>query len=112
MMRLSVAVGLLLAAAFAVQAQQAMPRMTSAEPTSGKTGDVIVVSGENLTKTSVAKVFLTDGTNDTPVDIVEQNDSSIKFKIPKVKPGRLALAVLIAGKPQIIEMPVKVTVEE
>jgi hypothetical protein len=111
-MRLSVAIWLLLAAAFAAQAQQAMPRMTSAEPGNGKTGDVIVVSGENLEKTSVAKVFLTDGNNDTPVDIVEQTGTSIKFKIPKMKPGRLALAVLIAGKPQIIEMPVKVTVEE
>ena len=111
-MKLSVAISLLLAAAFAVQAQQAMPRMTSAEPQNGKTGDVVVVSGENLAKTSVAKVYLTDGTNDTQVDIVEQTDSSIKFKIPKVKAGRLALAVLLAGKPQIIEMPVKVTIEE
>ena len=48
----------------------------------------------------------------TSTDIVEQTGTSIKFKIPKMKPGRLALAVLIAGKPQIIEMPVKVTVEE
>jgi hypothetical protein len=46
------------------------------------------------------------------VEVVEQTGSSIKFKIPKIKPGRLALAVLLAGKPQIIEMPVKVTIEE
>ncbi len=112
-MKLSVAIWLLLAAAFAAQAQQAMPRMTSAEPQSGKVGDVIVVSGENLDKTCVAKVYLTDGTNDSQVDIVEQTASSIKFKIPKTKPGRLALALTMAGKPlQIIEMPVKVTVEE
>ncbi len=111
-MKLSVAICVLLAAAFAAHAQQAMPRMTSAEPGSGKIGDVIVVAGENLDKASVAKVYLTDGTNDVLVDLVEQTATSIKFKIPKIKPGRLALAVLIANKPQIIEMPVKLTIEE
>jgi hypothetical protein len=113
-MKLSFAVTLLVAASFAAFAQQAMPRMASVEPQNGKSGDVLVVSGENLQKDAVTKLFLTDGTNDTPVEITEQSATAIKFKIPaKAKPGRVALLVLTGGKePKLIEQPVKVTVEE
>src|SRR5262249_50446877 len=106
-MKLSVAVWILAAIGFAAHAQTAMPRMASCEPPNGKIGDVIVVSGENLQKENVAKVYLTDGANDTLVEVTEQTASSIKFKIPaKIKPGRLALAVLTTGKEQrLIEMP-------
>jgi hypothetical protein len=113
-MKLSFAVVLLMAASCAAFAQPAMPRMASAEPMNGKVGEVIVVTGENLAKDSVAKVYLTDGTNDLQVDIDEQTATTIKFKIPaKAKPGRVALMVLTAGKePKLIEQPVKVTVDE
>ncbi|HXP62513.1 MAG TPA: IPT/TIG domain-containing protein [Dongiaceae bacterium] len=88
--------------------------MASVDPMNGKVGDVLVITGENLTKDSVAKLYLTDGTNDTLVDITEQTATTIKFKIPaKAKPGRLALMVLTTGKdPKLIEQPVKVTVDE
>ena len=56
--------------------------MSTAEPGNGKVGDVITVAGENLQKDSVAKVYLTDGKNDTEVQIVEQTATAIKFKIP------------------------------
>jgi hypothetical protein len=113
-MKLSLIAVLLLAASSAIHAQPAMPRMASCEPMNGKVGEVIVVTGENLTKDSVSKVYLTDGTNDLQVDIDEQTATSIKFKIPaKAKPGRVALMVLTAGKePKLIEQPVKVTVDE
>ena len=113
-MKLSFAISLLLAASFAAIAQAPMPRMASVEPMNGKAGDVLVVSGENLAKDSVAKLYLTDGTNDTQVDITEQNATTLKFKIPaKVKAGRLALMVLTGGKePKLIEQPVKVTIDE
>ncbi len=113
-MKLSFAISLLVAASFAAFAQQAMPRMASVEPQNGKTGDILVVSGENLQKDTVTKLYLTDGTNDILVEITEQTATSIKFKIPaKTKPGRLALMVLTGGKePKLIEQPVKVTVEE
>lgn len=111
-MRLSFAIAVLAAASFAAHAQQAMPRMASVEPDNGKAGDVIVVTGENLQKDIVAKVFLTDGKNDTPVEIVEQTATSIKFKIPaKAANGRLALMVLTTGKDaKYIEQPVKVSI--
>jgi hypothetical protein len=111
-MRLSFVTAFLVAASFACYAQQAMPRMASVDPDSGKAGDVIVVTGENLQKDAVAKLFLTDGKNDTPVEILEQTATTIKFKIPtKVADGRLALMVLTVGKDaKYIEQPVKVTI--
>lgn len=95
-------------------AQAAMPRMVSVEPTAGKVGDILTVTGENLEKTHVAELFLTDGKNDLKVPITEQASTTLKFRIPpSVKPGRFALMILTAGKdPKYIEQPVKVTVLE
>jgi len=113
-MRLSFVVSLLVAASVVAHAQQAMPRMTSVDPLNGKKGDVIVVTGENLQKDAVAKVYLTDGKNDIQVEVTEQTATSIKFKIPaKAAPGRLIVMVLTAGKDaKLIEQPVKVTIDE
>jgi hypothetical protein len=66
-----------------------------------------------LGKATVAQVFLTDGKNDFKVEVTEQADTAIKFKIPTIKPGRFNLMVLTSSKPpKLIEQPVKVTVEE
>jgi len=114
-MKLSFVIALLMAASFAGYAQQAMPRMVSCEPGNGKAGDVIAVSGENLQKDLVAKVYLTDGKNDVVVELLDQSATGIKFKIPaSVKaPARLALMVLTAGKDaKYIEQPVKVQIDE
>jgi hypothetical protein len=112
-MKLSFAVPLFLAAGMAAFAQQAMPRMSTVDPGNGKAGDEITVAGENLEKTNVAKVYLTDGKNDTPLDLTEQTATSIKFKIPrKATSGRFALMLLTTGKePKLIEQPVKLTVD-
>jgi hypothetical protein len=110
-MRLLLVISLLLVGS-AVAFGQAMPRMTSAEPMNGKSGDVIAITGENLQKESVAKVYLTDGKDDHEVQITEQTATSIKFKIPEKAKGRLALMILTAGKDaKLIEQPVKVMVE-
>jgi hypothetical protein len=113
-MKLSFVAPLFLAAGLAAFAQQAMPRMDSVDPGTGKAGDEITVSGANLEKAHVAKVYLTDGKNDTPLDLTEQTATSIKFKIPaKATVGRFALMLLTTGKePKLIEQPVKLTVEE
>ena len=112
-MKLSFAVPLFLAAGLAAFAQQPMPRMSTVDPGNGKAGDEITVAGENLEKTHVAKVYLTDGKNDTPLDLTEQSATSIKFKIPaKATAGRFALMLLTTGKePKLVEQPVKLTVE-
>jgi len=92
-----------------------MPRMVSVEPATGKSGDELVVTGENLESPNVAELYLTDGKNDLKVQMIGQTATNIKFKIPtNAKTGRFALMVLIKQKgsdPKLIEQPVKVTVE-
>ncbi len=95
----------------ALCAFQALPRCTSVDPDTGKTGDLISVKGENLDKKSTGDVFLTDGSKDTKVVIAEQTATEIKFKVPQIKPGRYHLAILTANKASIIEQPVVLTVE-
>jgi hypothetical protein len=113
-MKLSFAMPLCVAACLAAYAQQVMPRMTTADPDSGKAGDVITVAGENLQKNLVAKVYLTDGKNDVVVEVTDQEPTSLKFKIPtKAAAGRFAIMLLTTGKdPKLIEQPVKVTVAQ
>jgi hypothetical protein len=114
-MKLSLLIVLLLAAGFAAYTQ-GPPHITAVDPDSGKRGDVITVTGENLGKDAVAKVLLTDGNdkNDVEVQITEQTATSIKFKLPaKSVAGRLALMFLTNTKPQqYIEQPYKVTIDE
>ena len=92
-----------------------MPQMKGIAPGNGKAGDLVTVTGENLDKASVAKLYLTDGTNDIEVNIEGQDATTIKFKIPaKVPQGaRLTVMVLTAGKDaKLIEQPVKVEIDE
>jgi hypothetical protein len=114
-MKLSLLVSLLLTASLAAWAQQAMPRMISVDPMNGKGGDIVAVTGENLQKDTVARVYLTDGKNDLPVEVTEQSATTIKFKIPdKAQAGtRLTVMVLTAGKDaKYIEQPVKLEINE
>lgn len=113
-MRLSFVCALLCALGLGAFAQEGMPHMTSVDPATGKKGDVVVITGENLQKAQVEKVFLTDGKNDTPVEVTEQSATTIKFKIPdKVATGtRLSIMILTTGKDaKYIEQPVKVMIE-
>jgi hypothetical protein len=111
-MKLSYVVPLLLAATLALFGQEAMPRMSSVDPTSGKAGDEITVAGENLDKANVGKVYLTDGKNDLVCEVIGQTATEIKLKIPAKATGRLALMILTSGKePKLIEQPVKITIE-
>ncbi len=112
-MKLSLIASVLLAACLAVYAQSASPSASAADPLNGKRGDVITVTGTNLSKDLVAKVYLTDGKNDIQVDVTEQTATTIKFKIPIKATGRMSIMFLTAEKePKYIEQPVKVTVDE
>ena len=92
---------------------QESPRMKSVEPASGKAGEELTVSGENLDAKFVKEVYLTDGKTDFKLQVTQQAAESVKVKVPeKVKPGRYSLMVLTAEKtPKLIEQPVKYTVE-
>jgi hypothetical protein len=115
-MKLSLLAALLVAAGFASYGQSPTPRMTSVDPLNGKVGDVITVTGENLTKEFVAKLYLTDGGDgkgDVEVQIIEQTATTVKFKIPAKAVGRMALLILTNTSPkQLIEQPVKVTIDD
>jgi hypothetical protein len=96
-----------------VLAAQGMPKMSTVEPSEGKPGAELTVTGENLDKKNVAEIYLTDGKNDTKLPVVQQTATTIKFKIPAdAKQGRFSLMILTAGAdPKLIEQPVKVTVQ-
>jgi hypothetical protein len=99
----SLGVGILLA--------QTMPKMTTVEPMGGNAGTEITVSGENLSKAHVVKLFLSDGSTDKEVKVATQEDTTIKFAIPEgMKAGRYGLAVQ-TKEGNIIDQPVKVTIE-
>lgn len=93
---------------FCMAAAAQVPRLQSVEPPSGKSGDVILVSGENLDKDRVAKLFLTIGETDTEVEIQEQTAASIRFAIPAAaKPGQYNLTVQTTGEtPTLMVQPV------
>jgi len=95
-------------------AQDSVPRCSTVEPMSGKVGTDIVVTGENLGKDVVAKLYLTDGKNDIEMAVTEQAATTIKTKIPgTAKVGeRYKLMILTKGKePKLIEQPVRFEVE-
>ena len=109
-MRTRMVVGLI-GITVALGAFQASPRCTSVDPDSAKKGETITVKGENLGKTGVGELYLTDGQKDTKVAIIGESDTEIKFTIPDIKSGRYHLLVLTANKASLIEQPVVVTVE-
>jgi|SRR5579871_669766 len=95
----------------AALAFQAVPRLMSVDPESGKKGDVVSAKGENLGKASIAELYLSDPKNDTKAEIAEQSDTQIKFKVPGVAPGRYHLTTLSAKRDSMVEQPVVFTVE-
>jgi hypothetical protein len=119
-MRLSYIVVLLslilgVAAPPTLSAQEVLPRITVVDPTEGKIGDLVTVTGENIGKDHIAELYFTDGKNDFKCKIMEQADTTLKTAIPAgVKPGiRYRLMVLTKGKePRLIEQPVRVEILE
>jgi len=90
-------------------AAQESPRVTGVDPASGKANDTITVSGENLGKSRVAAVFLSDDKDDFKAVIVSQEADKIVIKVPAVKPG--SYNVSIQASNAILIQPTKFTVE-
>ncbi len=89
---------------------QGAPRISSADPTSGKVADTVTLTGENLGKTIVTGVFLSDDKNDYKAEVVDQGDSKIVLKVPKVKAGQYNFSVQVSTN--IYIEPVHFKVEE
>jgi hypothetical protein len=90
---------------------QGYPKCTAVDPDTAKTGDTVNVTCENVSKSTVADVYLTDGKADTKVAVMDRTADKITFQVPQIKPGRYHIALLTANKASMIEQPVALTVE-
>jgi hypothetical protein len=89
---------------------QNAPQITGVDPASGKVNDTVTVSGNNLGKTSVTSVFLSDDKNDYKAAIEDQSEDKITMKVPQVKPGDYNISVQVGDK--LFIKPVKFKVEQ
>lgn len=86
--------------------------ITTVDPLSAKAGDMVSARGDGIDKAAVDTLYLTDGKNDFKCEIIEQTATSITFRVPAgMKAGRWALMVHTTTKNQLVEQPVKLTVE-
>lgn len=97
-------------------AQDPIPSISTVVPDTARIGDVLVVEGHNLGSNVVDILYLTDNQTDWRMEIVEQSDTTIRFRVPdSTKPGRHFLMLHTPGgadkPPQLLVQPVKVTVE-
>lgn len=99
----------LLALPLGLTLAQNSPSVKTVDPTSGKVNDSISVEGENLGKSVVSAVYLSDDKSDYKAVIVEQGSNKIVLKIPQVKPGDYNVS-LQAGAAIYIQ-PVRLTVQ-
>jgi len=106
---LAIAILALLALQARTVLAQSTPSFTTVDPVSGKVNDQITVTGENLGKTSISAVFLSDDKNDYKATIVEQSDTKIVMKVPQVKPGSYNVSYQKGNS--IYIQPVRFTVE-
>lgn len=90
-------------------AQQDTPTFSSVDPLSGKVNTQITVNGNNLGKSTVSAVFLSDDKNDYKAVIVDQSDTKIVIKVPEVKPGSYNVSYQRGNS--IYIQPVRFTVE-
>lgn len=88
---------------------QNSPSVKAVDPTSGKVNDSISVEGENLGKSVVSAVYLSDDKSDYKAVIVQQANDKIVLKIPQVKPGDYNVSVQSGAA--IYIQPVRLTVQ-
>ena len=86
-------------------------RVVSVDPATAKVGDVVTVNGEGIDKGNVDRLYLTDGKTDIRVEMMEQSAKAIKFKVPESAKAHRWAVMVHTTKDQLIEEPVRVTVE-
>jgi len=97
-----------------IEDRRGAPHLTAVEPGTGKVSDLVTASGKYLDKSRVRGLYLSDAKTDVKVEITEQSEGFIRFKIPaEAKPGRYRLTILMVGsEPIMLEQPVFLTVEQ
>jgi len=88
-------------------------KVISVDPDTAKAGDVISVTGEGMGSTNVDALYLTNDSEDFQVQVIEQQEKLIKFKVPSgVKAGPWSLMLRTKGtEPKLLEQPFKITVQ-
>ena len=99
----------LLAVPLRLTLAQNSPSVKAVDPTSGKVNDSISVQGENLGKSVVSAVYLSDDKSDYKAVIVQQANDKIVLRIPQVKPGDYNVSVQSGAA--IYIQPVRLTVQ-
>jgi hypothetical protein len=84
-----------------------MERVTPAE---ARAGDVITVEGQSLDAAHLKAVYLTDRKDQVEVEIIVQTPKFLRFKLPKVAPGRWHIAIDLIHDDMFLEEPVFVLV--
>jgi len=90
-------------------AQAPSPKVTGVNPDTGKTDDTVTIAGENLEKSRVSAVFLSDDNDDFKASVVSQATDKIVFKVPAVRPG--GYHVSIQSGNSIFIQPIRFTVQ-
>jgi hypothetical protein len=104
------AIATLLALPTAPLFAQASPSIATVDPSSGKVGETVTVTGAKLGKSSVSAVFLSDDKSDYKAVVVEQSDTKIVIKVPQVKQGDYNLS--FQEGTAIYILPVRFNVQE
>jgi hypothetical protein len=89
---------------------QGAPKVTAVDPSAGKVNDTVTVTGENLDKSTVSAVFLSDDKSDYKATIEEQSADKIVAKVPHVKPGSYNVSIQVGNS--IYIQPVRFDVQE
>jgi hypothetical protein len=86
-------------------------KIANVDPPTAKVGDVVTVNGDGIDKKNVDTLYLTDGTTDIKVEMMEQSAKAIKFKVPESAKAHRWAVMVHTTKDQLIEEPVRVTIE-
>jgi hypothetical protein len=113
-MKLRLFTSILLATGCLAFASDPAPQMTEISQKTAKPGEIITVTGQGLNPKNIDEIYLTDHKFDMRVKVLEQKDTTIKFRVPPfAKPGRTQLLFLTRGdEPKLLEQPVFLLIED
>ena len=81
-------------------------------PAEGKIGDIVTGYGDNLNAARVKELWFTDGKSDYKVEILEQADHSIRFRIPEWVPAGRWRVMVLSNEDVLLEQPAYVKVRD
>ena len=84
--------------------------MDKVTPAEVRTGDIVTVEGETLDAAHLKEIYLTDRKEQVEIEIISQGAKFLRFKMPKVDPGRWHIAIRLVRDDMFLEEPVFVTV--